>query len=325
MRWWRDRDRGRRGGQECGGSWGGRRCLRCGRMQRGWEGSSPGTCSRKESRDPITGDLYIRQKAGKRTRWSQKRKVLGLTSPATTSSRVASHRLMPAQRGPREAPSPCSSMAREIKFTPFGVPYVPEFDNVSFVPERPASRSSSSSSFCYIESPPPSQRFPAFSLRSASSLFKRRPTQPIHPPAHDHDLVNDTSKPLPPPPKLDVSEPNGIYIRFPPDSSQPCMSRKQGLVLLQQTISAAVLDAGMSRSPGNMSHPECHSSDNQARGCRSADALFCGTYGQMMAALEGAGLSATPCTGEDLPGRGYSFLQGPAPIHLVLVPLQTDA
>lgn len=199
-------------------------------------------------------------------------------------------------------------MTQDIKFTPFGIPYILEFENVSFLPRnQPESRysSCSSESFCYIETPPaPPQSLPSFSLRSASSLFKRKPTQPAH-----HDLT-EVTKPLPPPPKSDLSESHGIYIQFPPEHSHPQMSRKQRLVHLQQTISIAVLDAGMSRSPGNIAHPENHSSDNpshRTRGYRSADALFCGTYGQMMAALEGAGLSVTPCLGDSLSGRGYLF------------------
>lgn len=78
---------------------------------------------------------------------------------------------------------------------------------------------------------------------------------------------------------------------------------------LQQTIGTAVLDAGMRCSPGNTALSENNSDDqgHHPRGHRSADALFCGTYGQMMTALEGAGLSATPCTGESLSARGYPF------------------
>lgn len=148
-------------------------------------------------------------------------------------------------------------MSRQIKFTPFGVPYILAFEDIFFLPQPSSSapdsrRSSSSESFCYIENP-------------------------THPP---------------PPPPFD-----GIYIQFPPERSHPQLTRKQRLVRLQQTISMAVLDAGMS-------HPENQPS-HRNRGYRSSDALFCGTYGQMMAALEGAGLSATPCTGDDLSGRGY--------------------
>jgi len=214
-----------------------------------------------------------------------------------------------------------------IKFTSFGIPYILEFENVSFAPERPRktdnsspSPSSSTSSFCYIDSPPPGpppQRRPSFSLRSASSIFKRKPTH--HSPTR-HNIPSGTSasegtKPLPPPPQSDVSEPHGIYIQFPAGRTRPQMPRKERLVQLQQAISAAVLDAGMSRSPGNTTHPDKHSNGNAvhgSRGYRTPDALFCGTYGQMMAALEGAGLSATPCPGADLPGCGYlSLLRGP--------------
>lgn len=231
-------------------------------------------------------------------------------------------------------------MTREIKFTSFGIPYILEFENVSFVPERPPSPeprhslyttpSSSSSSFCYIDSPPPPSRFPSFSLPSASSLFKRKNTQ-HSPPRHTiPSRTSDTSegtKPLPPPPRTGVSETHGIYIQFPAERSHPQMSRKERLVHLQQTISMAVLDAGMSRSPGNTStRSEEHSNGNAIRGSRghrTPDALFCGTYGQLVAALEGAGLSATPYAGDDLSGCGLFLSFEDPSCTRISTPLQT--
>ncbi|KAF8560106.1 hypothetical protein OG21DRAFT_1479946 [Imleria badia] len=209
-------------------------------------------------------------------------------------------------------------MTREIKFTSFGIPYILEFENVSCVPEPPRyaspSPSSSTSSFCYIDSPPPQRRLPSFSLRSPSSLFKRKPA-PTPPTSSSRTSNNsapelwcansESTKPLPLPPQSDVPETHGIFIRSPPESSHPQRSRKEKLVHLQQTISVAVLDAGMSRSPGSTTRPEKHSNGNAVhggRGYKTPDALFCGTYGQLMAALEGAGLSATPCAGENVSG-----------------------
>ena len=90
------------------------------------------------------------------------------------------------------------------------------------------------------------------------------------------------------------------------------MTRKERLARLQQTISVAVLDAGMSRSPGSAIQPQEHPDGNviyTSRGYKTSNAMFCGTYGQMMAALEGAGLSATPCRGENLPGCRYFFVR----------------
>ena len=216
-----------------------------------------------------------------------------------------------------------AQMARDIKFTSFGIPYILEFEKVSFAPDRPPTEpqhstpSSSTSSFCYIDSPPPRPRFPSFSLPSASSLFKRKPSQrkPTRPSRNNSAsepplwcASSEGSKPLPPPPQSDVSETHGIYIQFPAEHNNPQMSRKERLVRLQQTISMAVLDAGMSRSPGNTTHSEKPSDVNAkhgSRGYRTPDALFCGTYGQVVAALEGAGLSATPYPGEDSSGRAY--------------------
>ncbi|KAG8219575.1 hypothetical protein J3R82DRAFT_526 [Butyriboletus roseoflavus] len=193
-----------------------------------------------------------------------------------------------------------------IKFTSFGVPYINEFENVSFV----RSFSSSSDSLSYTpsssSSPPPPPRLPPLSLRLASSLFKRKPTH-THPTTEPLWSANsEHTKPLPPPPQPDASETHGIHIQFPPEQSHPQMSRKQRLVHLQQTISVAVRDAGMSTSsPGNLTHPEKHSNENvlhPTRGYKTPDAFFCGTYGQLMSALEGAGLSAMPCVGEGLSG-----------------------
>ncbi|KAG9314125.1 hypothetical protein JVU11DRAFT_4910 [Chiua virens] len=224
-------------------------------------------------------------------------------------------------------------MTQEIKFTSFGIPYIREFENVSVIPHRrrkesPAkhapssghpstfynpnaspSCSSSTSSFCYIDSPPGRPpRFPSFSFRSPTSLFKRKPTDDDYSPTYhtisSRDRPTDPPKSgipeqLPSPPESNSPETHGIYIQFPSDHVHPRqMSRKEKLVLLQQTISMAVLDAGMSRSPGNSTRPESHSDDipvHSSRGYRTTDALFCGTYGQLMAALEGAGLSAAPC------------------------------
>lgn len=241
---------------------------------------------------------------------------------ATWQTRGSSSNLSLFAHAPSQA-----QMPQQVKFTPFGIPYITEFENVSFVPQRrreelrqnsldlpqprhtfysaSPSLSSSTSSFCYIESPPPPPRFPSFSLRSASSLFKRKPaahstTEPPLWSTHSED-----PKPLPPPPHSDVSETHGIYIQFPPEHIHPQMTRKERLVHLQKTISVAVLDAGMSRSPGNTTHPEEHSNENAVhrnRGYKTANALFCGTYGQLMTALEGAGLSAVPCVGEGLSG-----------------------
>ncbi|KAN0100382.1 hypothetical protein V8E55_000366 [Tylopilus felleus] len=196
-------------------------------------------------------------------------------------------------------------MTREIKFTSFGLPYVLEFENVSVVPStdlRPPSPASSSSSFCYIDSPPSRPRLPSLSFLSPSSIFKRKhaPTKTAH-----NSTESECAKPLPPPPAPDASEAHGICIRFPAESSHPQRSRKERLVHLQKTISVAVLDAGMRRSPANANRSENNSNGHAvhaSRGYRTPDALFCGTYGQLMAALEGAGLSATPCTGENLPG-----------------------
>ncbi|KIJ66216.1 hypothetical protein HYDPIDRAFT_26585 [Hydnomerulius pinastri MD-312] len=248
-------------------------------------------------------------------------------------------------------------MTQEIRFNSFGIPYIVEFGNVSFVPPKqcnadvsrskharhdplsPAvssvseptltyssaspSPSSSTSSFCYIpDRPSQPPRFPSltrsFSLRSASSIFRRKsrpslsdtstlttPTPSQSTNVSDNVLptwssIPSHAKPLPPPPPPQApgARADGLYIQFSSAQSCPQMSRKDELVHLQKTISSAVLEAGMDtppsstdcRGPSDVGH-----ASQRSRGHKTSDTLYCGTYGQMMAALEGAGLSATPC------------------------------
>ncbi|KAF9225534.1 hypothetical protein BS17DRAFT_879534 [Gyrodon lividus] len=248
------------------------------------------------------------------------------------------------------------TMAQEIRFNSFGIPYIVEFENVSFVPQQCSeesrskharnvphspvvssfsepgfaysisslSPSSSTSSFCHIETPPRAPRFPSlyrsFSLRSASSLFRRKPRRsssdldpsdicPI--PSQSTNVssnvlptwcsVPEYTKPLPPTPphrKIADVHADGLYIQFASPQSLPQMTRKDKLVHLQRTIGTAVLEAGMNTPPRNADNQEPSNRDTisqKDRGYKTPDALYCGTYGQMMAALEGAGLSATPC------------------------------
>ncbi|KIK95349.1 hypothetical protein PAXRUDRAFT_11497 [Paxillus rubicundulus Ve08.2h10] len=246
-------------------------------------------------------------------------------------------------------------MTQDIRFNSFGIPYVVEFENVSFVPQHrihdsrskhpyndpsvssfsepglpyftTPSPSSSTSSFCHIESPPPAPRFPSlhrsFSLRSASSLFRLKPrgssshlssTRPI--PSQSLNVSSNVlptwsapehTKPLPPTPHLKFSDgqSDGLYIQFASPQNPSHMGRKDKLVHLQKTINTAVLDAGMNSPPQNTDSQEPSNGEKPSqknRGYRTHGALYCGTYGQMMAALEGAGLYATPCMEAGLSG-----------------------
>jgi len=211
---------------------------------------------------------------------------------------------------------------------------------------EPHSPSSSSSSFSDILLSPSSLSLPLrkdtdkgtslfhsrlfsqpFSLRSASSLLKRKPCRAIFendlsrtPPAHScssTDVGNIRSswivipphgpKPLPPPPQTSSSESNvpvaGLYIQFRVHPNEPEAHPKRRLLRLQKTIGAAVLAAGMETpSTGTDS---CANSRSQATKDSCPASLFRGTYGQMTAALENAGLSATPCHGCGISGGQY--------------------
>ncbi|KAG6335469.1 hypothetical protein ID866_3619 [Astraeus odoratus] len=164
-----------------------------------------------------------------------------------------------------------------------------------------------------------------FSLRSASSLLRRKPrhaisenhlscTSPAHP-RSSPDLANARSswivippympKPLPPPPQTALIESDmqlaGLYIGFraEPDAREMHPHPKRRLLRLQQTISSAVLAAGM-EAPSTGTGPCSVSAPGnklQATSGKHPAALFRGTYGQMTTALEGAGLSVTPCHG----------------------------
>ncbi|KAF8846108.1 hypothetical protein BDN67DRAFT_976936 [Paxillus ammoniavirescens] len=248
-------------------------------------------------------------------------------------------------------------MTQDIRFNSFGIPYVVEFENVSFAPQHriqdsrskhtchdllvssfsdpglayspTPSPSSSTSSFCHIESPPPAPPFPplhrSFSLRSASSLFRLKPRRSsldmslpsIRPiPSQCSNLSSNAlptwsapehTKPLPPTPHRKVADvqADGLYIQFTSPESLPQMGRKDKLVHLQKTINTAVLEAGMNTPPKNTVCQEpsnAEKTSQETRGYKTHDALYCGTYGQMMVALEGAGLYATPCLEAGLSG-----------------------
>ncbi|KIM70290.1 hypothetical protein SCLCIDRAFT_1207608 [Scleroderma citrinum Foug A] len=164
-----------------------------------------------------------------------------------------------------------------------------------------------------------------FSLRSASSLLKRKPCRTIFendlsctPPAHlcrSTDVGNIRSswivipphvpKPLPPPPQTSSTESNvpvaGLYIQFRVHPDEPEVHPKRRLLRLQKTIGAAVLAAGMETpSTGTDSRPANSRSQATKDSCPAS--LFRGTYGQMTTALENAGLSATPCHGYGISG-----------------------
>ncbi|KAL4070698.1 hypothetical protein J3A83DRAFT_3246672 [Scleroderma citrinum] len=162
----------------------------------------------------------------------------------------------------------------------------------------------------------------SFSLRSASSLLKRKPRRTISEndlsctsPACSRssaDLYNVRSswivippnvlKPLPPPPpQTSQCESNlpvaGLYIQFRVHSEEPEIHPKRRLLRLQKTIGSAVLAAGMETPATGTGARTANSLGNRSQTTKNScpAALFRGTYGQMTTALENAGLSVTPC------------------------------
>ncbi|KAG2155506.1 hypothetical protein DEU56DRAFT_906698 [Suillus clintonianus] len=253
-------------------------------------------------------------------------------------------------------------MSQQIHWTSFGVPYVVEFNNVSFVPRRTASpaqhtlasfpspeasasasekslpyscpsATSSTSSFCHIsqcmlESPHQTRssisRLASLSrsttsLRSASSFFKRK-HQKSHagtrkPCSTSQKASNNpidtwcfipphVPKPLPPVPQQEVEgvHAEGLHIQFatPPYDSRT--SSRSRLVRLQKTITSAVVEAGMDTPSKPEEQMDDCSPSTTAPDHRNHDALFRGTYGQVMVALKAAGLVATPCMEGDFAG-----------------------
>ncbi|KAH7886048.1 hypothetical protein F5I97DRAFT_1927929 [Phlebopus sp. FC_14] len=204
-------------------------------------------------------------------------------------------------------------MTREIRFNSFGIPYIVEFANVSFHRRS----SSSSSSFCRVPSSASSASLPLqtrrlFSLRSVSSFFSKKsrrslqnnispPTAPV---PSENTLPTWCAIPpfTPPAPTSSNSAPSlaeALFIQF--SSPHPPMTRKQRLAYLQRTISHAVLDAGMD-TPSNGNNPRPSTEHPPRPGFKIPETLYCGTYGQMVSALESVGLFATPCLDTGFPG-----------------------
>ncbi|KZT72866.1 hypothetical protein DAEQUDRAFT_663600 [Daedalea quercina L-15889] len=186
-------------------------------------------------------------------------------------------------------------MAPEIKFTAFGIPYVVEFKNVSF---RVRSRS---------HSPPPRNTIIDRDSRCFSFILVDRPPS-IDDTASIASIETASSQTLAYPGE-DEGEGEGLFIQFA--TQRQGMHQKLSnmrLWRLKQRIAKAVLAAGMDASPGTekldpmdvptlsrMSYGSIRSDDSSPAPDGSPGALFRGTYGQVMTALQAAGLVATPC------------------------------
>ncbi|KAI6120666.1 hypothetical protein EDD16DRAFT_828126 [Pisolithus croceorrhizus] len=165
----------------------------------------------------------------------------------------------------------------------------------------------------------------SFTLRSASSLLRRKPRRAVSqdPLSFSSSLSQNGAgasnirsswivvppKPLPALPQMrSPSESDlrvaGLHICFRAHMVGPQMHPRKRLVHLQKTLASAVLAVGMetpstgtgfctANMPGNKSQIN---KDNNSGG------LFRGTYGQVTAALENAGLIATRCDSDGIAG-----------------------
>lgn len=169
------------------------------------------------------------------------------------------------------------AMTPEIRFTPFGIPYVVEFANVAF---RKRSKTSISS-----VAPTAGASCSTITLGHAST------TQPS---VSTVSLVN--------PPE---ARGEGLWIQLNSQQTYPYRRLSETRVArLKHRIANAVVAAGMN-APATakvttpercVSHGRIHTSDlRRAHAPPAPSSLYHGTYGQVMSAFRAAGLSTTPC------------------------------
>lgn len=194
-----------------------------------------------------------------------------------------------------------TQMAPEIKFNAFGIPYIVEFKNISF---RARSRSRS-------RTPPRRTTIVDRDSRCFSFIVVDRP------PSFD-DVVTDTasiasiataSSQTLAYPGEDTGEGEGLFIQFATHCGMHQKLSAMQLWRLKQRIATAVIAAGMDASPGTektdpmpaiptlsrISYGSIRSDGSAPAPDDSPGALFRGTYGQVMTALQAAGLIVTPC------------------------------
>jgi len=185
-------------------------------------------------------------------------------------------------------------MAPEVKFTAWGIPYLVEFKNVAF---RARQRS---------RSPP---RVPTIARDSRCFSFILVDRPPSFDDTASIASVETASSETLAYPGDDTGEGEGLFIQFA--TQRRGMHQKLSntrLWRLKQRIAKAVLAAGMDASPGTekmdpmdvptlsrMSYGSIRSDDSSPMPDGSPGALFSGTYGQVMVALQAAGLVTTPC------------------------------
>ncbi|KAJ3556575.1 hypothetical protein NM688_g1949 [Phlebia brevispora] len=187
-------------------------------------------------------------------------------------------------------------MAPEIKFTSFGIPYLVEFANVTF---RRKKRNS------VLPPLPPPKR---------SSFYL------VHPKGSDWTLATTSSATLAYP-NHDSAESEGraMYIRFASEGPNapipgPPLSDRRMAKLLRR-LGRAVLAVGMDQSGQSDANDASVEKAANKHGLSDANgALYRGTYGQVMQALQAAGLTSTLCDESALQGAtrlGLMFIIRP--------------
>ncbi|TCD68306.1 hypothetical protein EIP91_011165 [Steccherinum ochraceum] len=171
-------------------------------------------------------------------------------------------------------------MAPEIRFTPYGIPYVVEFGNVSFRKRSKSGSSSLAPTICGSSS----------TINLASHIAATRP-----------DASTPTLVITPP-----EADGEGLFVGFA--SHQAYSYRRLSetrLARLKHRIANAVIAAGMDAPPPRaarlaercVSHGRVHTSELRRAGEASPvpSSLYQGTYGQVMSAFKSAGLITAPC------------------------------
>jgi hypothetical protein len=223
------------------------------------------------------------------------------------------------------------SVAQEIKFNHFGVPYIVEFANVSFRPNVKTLKKSNTPSSTFIPTLPATKKTDRYSAdaarvspaqsslstrsRSSSRSLTLRRAKRSPSPTESITSWCDVPPYEPPQAQAPVApiEPDipkggrGLYIQFssfptsddPPSYTprpQPNTSRSY-IPRLRRAIANAVTDAGMMESPpaAEKENPMDVQDSSTPPQRKTSKCLFRGTYGQVMSALKDAGLITTPC------------------------------
>ncbi|KAI0081070.1 hypothetical protein K474DRAFT_1480866 [Panus rudis PR-1116 ss-1] len=178
-------------------------------------------------------------------------------------------------------------MAPEIKFTSFGIPYLVEFANVKF---RSALRKRKPA----VPPKPKRSHSECNSTSSSSTLDSTGAT-----------LATASSETLASPEEV---EEEGLYIQFASHSTYPPRPLSESrLARLKYRIANAVVEAGMDSSPASEKRDPMAMAGVRASIAHmyqqkpGPSSFYSGTYGQVMSALQTAGLSTTPCKQSGFP------------------------